>query len=87
MRRLIAMPVVCLLCLPCRSDAEEVEPLEVEFLEYLAGFGSDEENWALFADDEPAAPAVRQQEVSQQEVVKDGSPNKTQAAAKPADER
>ena len=35
--------------------AEKLPPLDAEFLEYLANFGSDEEDWTLFADeDEPA---------------------------------
>ena len=36
--------------------AEKLPPLDAEFLEYLASFGSDEEDWALFVDDEDEEP-------------------------------
>jgi hypothetical protein len=35
--------------------AEKLAPLDAEFLDYLASFGGDEEDWELFADDQPAA--------------------------------
>jgi hypothetical protein len=82
MRLLIALPLLCLSCLPCRAGTEEVEPLDADFLEYLAAFGSDGEDWVLFADDEPVEPAAGKQDVAKESGLK-----KTEAAAKPADER
>ena len=55
--------------------AEKLQPLDAEFLEYLASFEGDEEGWEWFADEEPAAqkpaPPARDKE----------------AAAKPAEKR
>jgi hypothetical protein len=82
MRLLLAIPLLCLSCLPCRAGSEQIEPLDAEFLEYLAAFGSDSEDWVLFADDEPVEPAA-----GKQDSAKEGGPKKTEAAAKPADER
>jgi len=63
--------------------AEKLPPLDAEFLEYLASFGSDEEDWTLFADDdEPATPPPR---ASKPVAERDGS--KTEAAVNPAEKR
>ncbi len=62
--------------------ADKLAPLDAEFLEYLANFGSDEEDWALFVDDdEPAASPPP----AKAPVVK-GDGSKTEAA-KPAEKR
>lgn len=46
------VPCLVILCLPSAAVAEEVEPLPVDFLEYLASFESDGEDWTLFADED-----------------------------------
>lgn len=55
------LTVASVLWLACASPAlggEKLPPLDIEFLEYLATFGGDEEDWALFADeDDPPAEA------------------------------
>ena len=64
--------------------AEKLAPLDAEFLEYLATFGGDEEDWTLFADEEPAA-AKPSPPAKDPAAKRDGS--KTEAAAKPAEKR
>lgn len=61
--------------------AEKLPPLDAEFLEYLANFGSDED-WTLFADEEPATepPPAKEPAAKREE-------SKTEAAAKPAEKR
>jgi hypothetical protein len=76
--------------LACASPAlaaEKLAPLDAEFLEYLASFGSDEENWVLFADEEPAPqPPPAQKPMTQKPTAKsDGT--QPEAAAKPAEKR
>lgn len=44
-------PLLLLLCLPRLAAAEEIEPLPVDFLEYLANLESDDEDWTLFAEE------------------------------------
>ena len=82
MRHLRAVSVLLFVGAWPALAAEKLPPLDAEFLEYLASFGSDEEDWALFADEEPAtepppakAPAAKRDE------------SKTEAAAKPAEKR
>ena len=53
MRRSHAVAVLLLACAAPALAAEKLAPLDADFLEYLASFGSDEENWVLFADEEP----------------------------------
>lgn len=62
--------------------AEKLAPLDAEFLEYLANFGSDEQDWTLFADEEPATepPPAKEPAAKREE-------SKTEAAAKPAEKR
>ena len=62
--------------------AEKLPPLDAEFLEYLANFGSDEEDWTLFADEEPAAEPPPAKEPPAK-----SDASKTEAAAKPAEKR
>ena len=53
------LTVVFELWLACASPAlggEKLPPLDAEFLEYLATFGGDEENWTLFADEDDPPP-------------------------------
>lgn len=75
--------------LACASPAfaaEKLAPLDAEFLEYLASFGSDEENWVLFADEEPAPKPPPAQKPAQEPTAKsDGT--QPEAAAKPAEKR
>lgn len=52
-------PLLLLLCLPRLAVAEEIEPLPIDFLEYLANFESDDEDWTLFADERSKKPPVR----------------------------
>jgi hypothetical protein len=63
--------------------ADKLPPLDPEFLEFLASFGGDEEDWALFADDEPVpeVPPPRKDAGAKREE------SKTEAAAKPAEKR
>jgi hypothetical protein len=88
MRRLRAGFVLLLACAAPVLAAEKLAPLDAEFLEYLASFGSDEENWVLFADDEEPAtqpPPAKEPPAQQPQAKSDGS--KPEAAAKPAEKR
>lgn len=92
MRQLRALSVLMLACAWPALAAEKLPPLDAEFLEYLASFGGDEEDWTLFADDEepataPAAkdPTAKEPTVQDPANKRDGS--KTEAAAKPAEQR
>jgi len=86
MRQLCAV-VLLLACAGPALAADKLPPLDAEFLEYLGSFGSDEEDWTLFADDDDEEePAVEPPPAAKQPVAKrDGS--KTEAAAKPAAEK
>jgi hypothetical protein len=82
MRRLRAVSVLVMACAWPALAAEKLPPLDAEFLEYLASFEGDEEDWALFADEEPAAePPPAKDPVGK----RDGS--KTEAATQPAEKR
>ena len=83
MRRLRAVSVMVLVCAGPVLAAEKLPPLDAEFLEYLASFGSDEENWALFADEDEPAPAPPPAKAPATQ--RDGG--KPEAAAKPAEQR
>jgi hypothetical protein len=83
MRRWPALALLILSFAPALA-AEKLAPLDAEFLDYLASFGGDEEDWELFADEEPTAakpsppakgPAAKPAET------------KMEAAAKPAEKR
>jgi len=78
---LLACPFICF---GPALAAEKLAPLDAEFLEYLASFGGDEEDWMLFADEEPAAtkpsPPAKDPAAKPDE-------SKTEAAAKPAEQR
>ena len=65
--------------------ADKLPPLDAEFLEYLGSFGSDEEDWTLFVDDDDQEPADEPPPEKQPVAKRDGS--KTEAAAKPAAEK
>ena len=65
--------------------ADKLPPLDAEFLEYLGSFGSDEEDWALFADEVEEELAAEPPPAKQPVAKRDGS--KTEAAAKPAVEK
>lgn len=77
------MYLVLLACAWPAQAAEKLPPVDPAFLEYLANFGSDEEeDWALFVDDdEPAASPPPAKEPAQRDE------SKTEAAAKPAEKR
>ena len=64
--------------------AEKLAPLDAEFLDYLASFGGDEEDWELFADEEPAA--AKPSSPAKDPAAKPAE-SKTEAAAKPAEKR
>ena len=91
MRYVLAVAVLMLASAwPAAAADEKLAPLDAEFLEYLASFGSDEEDWALFADEPPETeapqpPAARSHESKADESKRDES--KTEAAAKPAEQR
>jgi hypothetical protein len=86
MRPLRALAVMLLACAgPCAGPAlaaDKLPPLDAEFLEYLGSFGSDEEEWALFADEDEDEPAAKPPPAEQPPARQEGS--KTEAAAKPA---
>lgn len=83
MRRLHAVAVLLFAWALPAMAAEKLAPLDADFLEYLASFGSDEETWVLFADEEPAAdkpPPAKEPAAKRDE-------SKTEVAAKPAEQR
>jgi hypothetical protein len=87
MRQLYAVAVLLLAWALPALAAEKLAPLDGDFLEYLASFGNDEENWALFADEEPAAdppPPAKDPAAKRDESESKG---KTEAAAKAAEQR
>ena len=87
MRRLPALAVLLWACAGVSSGpalaAEKLAPLDAEFLEFLASFDGDED-WVLFADEEPAAakPSPPARAPAAQPDA-----GKTEAAAKPAEKR
>jgi hypothetical protein len=86
MRQLHAVAVLVLVWAGSAAAADKLPPLDAEFLEYLGSFGSDEEDWALFVDEDEEAPADEPPPPAKQPVAKrEGS--KTEAAAKPAAEK
>jgi hypothetical protein len=85
MRTVSAVSVLLFACAWPAAAAEKLPPLDAEFLEYLANFGSDEEDWALFVDDEDEEPATEPPAAKEPAAKRDGS--KTEAAAKPAEKR
>lgn len=81
MKRLHTVSVLLLAWAWPAAGAEKLPPLDAEFLEFLASFDSDEEDWALFSDEEvPPQPPV-----TEPAAKTDGT--KTEAAAKPAEQR
>ena len=81
MHRLQTVFVLLLVCAWPAVAAEKLAPLDAEFLEYLASFGGDEEDWTLFADEEPATKPPPKDPVAK------GDESKQEAAAKPAEKR
>ena len=87
MRQLRAVVLLFACACPCAAPAlaaEKLPPLDAEFLEYLGSFGSDEEDWALFVD-EDEAPAAEPPPAKQPVARHEGS--KTEAADPPAAEK
>jgi hypothetical protein len=84
MQQTLAIPVLLLLCCWPAGAAEKLAPLDAEFLEYLASFGSEEEDWAWFADDEPVE---EQEQPRQKSTAAEREANETEAAVKPAEKR
>ena len=76
--------LVCAWAWPALA-ADKLPPLDAEFLEYLGSFGSDEEDWALFVDEDDEEPAAEPPPAKQPVAKRDAS--KTEAAAKPAAEK
>jgi hypothetical protein len=89
MRQLRAVAVLLFACGgPCIGPAlaaDKLPPLDAEFLEYLGSFGSDEEDWALFVDEDEEEPAAEPPPAKQPVAKREGS--QTEAAAKPAAEK
>lgn len=89
MRRSHAVAVLLLACAAPALAAEKLAPLDADFLEYLASFGGDEENWVLFADEEPEPatqpPPAKEPPAQEPKAKSDGS--KPEAAAKPAEKQ
>jgi len=89
MRQLRAVAVLVFACGgPCIGPAlaaDKLPPLDAEFLEYLGSFGSDEEDWALFVDEDEEEPAAEPPPAKQPVAKREGS--KAEAAAKPAAEK
>ena len=85
MRTVSAVSVLLFACAWPAAAAEKLPPLDAEFLEYLASFGSDEEDWALFVDDQDEEPAKEPPAAKEPGAKRDAS--KTEAAAKPAEKR
>lgn len=83
MRQLRAAAVLMLASAWPAPAAEKLPPLDPEFLEYLASFGGDDEDWTLFAED--AEPAAKPPPAKDPAARREGS--KTEAAAKPAEKR
>jgi hypothetical protein len=84
MRRLRATSVLMLACAWPALAAEKLPPLDAAFLEFLASFGGDEADWALFADDE-TEPAAAPPPAREPAGKRDRS--KTEAAEQPAEKR
>ena len=88
MRPLRAVAVLLFACAgPCGPTlaADKLPPLDADFLEYLGSFGSDEEDWALFVDEDEEKPAAEPAPAKQPVARREDS--KTEAAAKPAAEK
>ena len=92
MRSLRAVSVLMFAWAWPAAAADKLPPLDAEFLEYLASFGGDEEDWALFADDEepaserPSAKDTAAKDPATQPAGKREA-SKTEAAANPAEKR
>ena len=89
MRQLRAVAVLVFACggtcIGPALAADKLPPLDAEFLEYLGSFGSDEEDWALFVDEDEEEPAAEPPPAKQPVAKREGS--KAEAAAKPAAEK
>jgi hypothetical protein len=83
MRRWSALAVLMWFFGPALA-AEKLAPLDAEFLDYLASFGGDEEDWELFAAEEPAA--AKPSPPAKGPAAKPAQ-SQTEAAAKPAEKR
>ena len=80
MQRLAMVSVLWIACAGPAPGAEKLPPLDAEFLEYLGSFGSDEEDWALFADEDD--PAVQPPPAKEPVAKRDGSKPAEKAAEK-----
>lgn len=78
------LALLSLLCWACAVRAEEkIEPVDAEFLEYLAEFEGAEEDWTLFEREEPSKKTA---DVNQAEPPPEPSAPK-QSSAPPPKER
>ena len=76
-----------LLAAPRCFGAEEIEPLDAEFLEYLSQLENDQDDWTLIADAESATDATSKA-AARRAARKAARQAQQQEAAKPAaDER
>jgi hypothetical protein len=64
--------------------AEDIEPLEADFLEYLANLEADEDNWTLLG--EPDREPVSKEIENEQPAKKAAARKASNEAAKPAAE-
>ena len=63
--------------------ADEIEPLDADFLEYLANLEADDDNWTLLDDDPDREPASNDSE-TEQPAEKPAARKSNKEAAKPA---
>jgi cob(I)alamin adenosyltransferase len=68
--------------------AEEIEPLDAEFLDYLSQLEDDDDDWTLVADADSAATQATSKAAARRAARKAARQAQQQEAAKPAaDER
>ena len=88
MRQLRAAAVLMLVWAWPAVAAEKLPPLDADFLEFLATFGGEEEDWTLVGDDEGEKAQEKDQgPPPAKEPVAKGDGSKKEAAAKPAEQR
>lgn len=63
--------------------AEKVEPIDAEFLEYLAEFEGAEEDWTLFEEEEPRPRPTRADTQGAERKPEAPKPSATEPANRP----
>ena len=84
MKQLRAAAVLVLVWAWPAVAAEKLPALDADFLEFLATFGGEEEDWTRVADDEDEKA---QEPPPARDPVAKGDGSKKEAAAKPAEKR